>query len=280
MALSITSLNSGSNGNCYYIGNEQEAILVDTGLSCRETEKRMQLLGLSMKKLKAIFISHEHTDHIKGLCSISEKYQLPVFITDNTLRHTGLAFTPGITKHFRAFEPIQVGQLTVTAFPKLHDAEDPHSFIVTGNGVTIGVFTDIGRACANLTKYFSLCDAAFLEANYDEALLENGRYPYFLKHRIRGGNGHLSNKEALDIFIQYRPPFMTHLLLSHLSKDNNCPEIAGKLFREHAGHTKIIIASRDVQTPVYFIQRLQVPQAEMTKRKTAFKILQLSLFDQ
>jgi phosphoribosyl 1,2-cyclic phosphodiesterase len=205
MSLFITSLNSGSNGNCYYIGNDDEAVLVDAGLTCRETEKRMVLLGLSMKKVKAIFISHEHTDHIKGLPVIAEKYALPVYITTATSRMGGIQITPKLLYGFKAYEPVQIGAITVTAFPKYHDAADPHSFILTSNGINIGVFTDIGVPCQQVIKYFSQCHAAFLETNYDEDMLENGRYPHFLKNRIRNGNGHLSNKQALEIFTRYRP---------------------------------------------------------------------------
>ncbi|MES2891803.1 MAG: MBL fold metallo-hydrolase [Bacteroidota bacterium] len=253
MALSITSLNSGSNGNCYYIGNESEAILVDAGITCRETEKRMHLLGLDLRQVKAIFVSHEHIDHVKGLQSLSEKYMLPVYVTDTTFVRGGLRLRPELTRNFSSTAPVHVGGLSISAFPKYHDAADPHSFIISCHGITVGVFTDIGAPCERLTRHFSQCHAAFLEANYDESLLENGRYPYFLKNRIRGGNGHLSNKQALDVFTKHRPTFMSHLLLSHLSKDNNCPILARDLFQGHANGTEIIIASRFEQTPVYTI---------------------------
>src|SRR5690606_34419586 len=193
MSLTITSLNSGSNGNCYYIGNENEAILVDAGISCRETERRMLRLGLSIQKVKAIFISHEHSDHIRGINVLAKKHQIPVYITPNTLIFSklNLAHSPVIS--FKAFELIKIGNLTITGFPKSHDASDPHSFIVSCNGVKVGVFTDIGVVCDHVITHFQQCHAAILEANYDEELLENGNYPYFLKRRIRGGNGHLSN---------------------------------------------------------------------------------------
>jgi len=255
MSLFITSLNSGSNGNCYYIGNDTEAILVDAGISCRETEKRMRLLGLSMRKVKAIFVSHEHSDHIRGLAGISLKYTLPVFITSHTLQHCSVPVKKELVSELAAHKPVHIGELAVTAFPKQHDAVDPHSFIISCKGITIGVFTDIGASCGHVTKYFSQCHAAFLEANYDEQLLEKGKYPQFLKDRIRSGKGHLSNSQALEIFIQHRPLFMTHLLLSHLSKDNNSPKIAKQLFEDNAGGVQVIIASRYVQTAVYAIQQ-------------------------
>jgi len=273
MSLYITSLNSGSNGNCYYIGNNSEAVLVDVGISCRETEKRMKHLGLDIKKVKAIFVSHEHGDHIKGVSTLANKYNLPVYITSITAKY-GPILIKHLSKHFKADEPVQVGELFVTAFTKYHDAADPHSFIVRYNTTTVGVFTDIGKTCKPLIHYFKQCNAAFLETNYDEAMLENGRYPLHLKNRIRGGQGHLSNKEALDLFINHRAPFMTHLVLTHLSKENNTPQLAEQLFTPHANGTAIIVASRYEATAVYTI----VPTGMEEKNIPLIKPMQLALF--
>lgn len=253
MSLFITSLNSGSNGNCYYIGNNNEAVLVDVGISCRETEKRMKRLGLSIEKVKAIFISHEHSDHIRGLQVLASKFKLPVYITAVTLKNSGLILEENLVSTFDAYEDIIIGDLSITPFPKLHDASDPYSFIVSGNGIKIGVLTDIGSACTNVISNFKNCHAAFLEANYDEEMLEKGNYPYYLKNRISSDKGHLSNKQALEIFVNHKPAFMTHLLLSHLSKDNNCPVLVKDLFLKHAKGTDIIVASRYNETPVYRI---------------------------
>lgn len=253
MALSITSLNSGSNGNCYYIGNDKDAILVDAGISCREIETRMKRLGLQMQKLKAVFISHEHHDHIKGIRTLAKKYQLPVYITEQTRIHGRISLQKELVRSFNALEPVVIGELVINAFPKLHDASDPYSFVISCKEVKVGVFTDIGTACPQLIKYFKQCHAAFLEANYDEVMLDQGSYPYYLKKRIRGGLGHLSNKQALDLFTKHKPAFMSHLFLSHLSQNNNCPELVGKLFNQYAGNVKMIVTSRYEQTPVYLI---------------------------
>jgi len=250
MPLFITSLNSGSNGNCYYIGNATEAVLIDAGISCRETEKRMKRLGLEMSRVKAIFISHEHGDHICGAEAISRKYQLPVYITPATLQSSRLNIGVHLVKNFAAYSPVKIGTLSVLAFPKLHDAIDPHSFVVSDNGLNVGVFTDIGSTCDHVIRNFKQCHAIFLEANYDEDMLANGRYPLHLKKRISGDNGHLSNRQALDLFIQHRPPFMSMVYLSHLSKDNNSPHLALELFAEHAEDTDVVIASRYRETPI------------------------------
>lgn len=271
MQLFITSLNSGSNGNCYYIGNHREAVLVDAGISCRETEKRMSRLGLSMSRVKAVFVSHEHADHIKGVPVLARKYKLPVYITPDTLQNSRLDFTGVQVIPFQAHEQVQVGNLSVTAFPKYHDARDPHSFIVSGQEVRVGVFTDIGVPCHHVIEHFQQCHAAFLEANYDEAMLDKGRYPYYLKNRIRGGKGHLSNRQALSLFTAYKPPFMSHLLLSHLSKDNNCPKLVKNLFTLHADGTEVLVASRFEETPVYTITNKPLPRSPIG--------IQTSLFD-
>ena len=231
-----------------------------------------------MNKVKAIFISHEHIDHIKGLPALAEKYNLPVYITGLTLRHSRININQQLPRPFKAYEPILVGSLSITGFPKQHDAEDPHSFIITGNDITVGVFTDIGSSCTHVTSQFRKCHAAFLEANYDDVLLENGNYPFYLKNRIRGGKGHLSNKQALELFVKHRPPFMTHLLLAHLSKDNNHPDMAKQLFEAHAANTTIIVASRYEQTPVYTITKNSQSLPVVKKRKAAFNLMQLSLF--
>ena len=276
MSLIISSLNSGSNGNCYYVGNETEAVLIDAGISCKETEKRMDRLGLSLKKVKAIFISHEHSDHIKGLPVLSRKYQLPVYITHPTYNYGKLNLESHLIRSFCATAPVCIGGLSISAFPKFHDAADPHSFIVSCNEVRVGVFTDIGIPCENLIKYFRLCHAAFLEANYDENLLENGRYPYFLKNRIRGGKGHLSNSQALKLFIDHKPHFMSHLLLSHLSKDNNCPDLVWQLFNNFASGTEIIVASRYAETAVLRIGNAY--PASVAQHPIAYIDTQYSLF--
>lgn len=274
MSLYITSLNSGSNGNCYYIGNGREAVLIDAGLSCRETERRMRRLGLSMQNVKALFISHEHIDHIHGMEVISSRYNLPVFITAPTLQNSRMKLPVNLVNDFAAYQPVTIGELTITAFPKLHDAADPHSFMITGNGVSVGVFTDIGKPCEHVVANFKKCHAIFLEANYDEDMLEQGTYPQHLKNRIRGGKGHLSNRQALELLTAHRPSFMSHLLLSHLSKNNNSPELVSELFSGFAKDLNVVIASRYNETEVYHITETAVT-SRIKKQKTP---VQASLF--
>ncbi|MFI5192873.1 MAG: MBL fold metallo-hydrolase [Chitinophagales bacterium] len=252
MSLYIASLNSGSNGNCYYIGNGEEAVFVDAGLSCAETELRMQRLGLNMNMIRGVFISHEHSDHILGLSAIVQKYKIPVYINAGTLKEIHSKRLKVYARPMESHQPVTIGSLSVTPFPKKHDAGDPHSFVIRCQETTVGVFTDIGQPCEQVMHYFRQCHAAFLEANYDEDMLQNGKYPFFLKNRIRGGNGHLSNLQALELYKNHRSAYLSHLLLSHLSKENNSPELLQALFDAHkTADTRVIIASRHQESQLY-----------------------------
>ncbi len=253
MSLFVSSLNSGSNGNCYYVGTGEEAVLIDAGISCREIEKRLKKLNLLISKIKAIFISHEHIDHIKGIEVLSRKYQVPVYITPATLKNSALKIEKHLLLSLASGTSVTIGGLSVSPFSKYHDAADPNSFVITYKNMSVGVFTDIGYACENLITYFSKCSAAFLETNYDEKMLEEGNYAYHLKQRIKSNLGHLSNMQALELFKTHRPSFMSHIFLSHLSENNNHPRLVENLFTPHAGNVKIIIAPRDSETPVYEI---------------------------
>ncbi len=278
MVLSIASLNSGSNGNCYYIDNGEEAVFVDAGISCKETELRMKRLGLQMNRVKAIFITHEHSDHILGVNQLVSKYKIPVYVSQSTLKEAGFWKIRKFVFHFTAQQPVIIGGLRITAFQKKHDACDPHSFVVSAAKTNIGVFTDIGQPCDQLVHYFKQCHAAFLESNYDEEMLDKGRYPVFLKNRIRGGNGHLSNRQALDLYQKHRPTFMSHLLLSHLSKENNSPELVESLFTSIPTDTNVIIASRYQESALYQIPLQENPLRILYSKNRNIGKQQLSLF--
>lgn len=278
MSLFISSLNSGSNANCYYIGNNKEAVLIDAGLSCRETERRMKQLGLSIERVKAIFVSHEHSDHITGVPGISKKYRLPVYITGATLANSNIPIEPQLVNDFKKNKPVKIGDLSVIPFRKSHDAADPHSFIVSGHGITIGIITDIGYACKQVIKYFGQCQAAFLESNYCAEMLANGNYPWHLQQRISSDEGHLSNAQALELFTNYRGTDLRLLILSHLSKNNNNPELVKSLFKKQAGNTEIVVASRYTASPVFQIEGNANLVPLRTKSRQLPDERQLSLF--
>lgn len=251
MGLRMASLNSGSNGNCYYIGTEDSAVLVDAGISCRETERRMRQLDLHMESVKAIIISHEHGDHIRGVIQLSKRHQLPVYITDMTRRHSRLLIYAHLARSFESGRSFWVDDLEIHPFRKYHDAVDPHSFLIRSQGICVGVFTDLGRVCSSLTEGFSQCHAAFLESNFELDVLENGPYPPFLKERIRGGWGHLSNAEAALLVREHRAPWFSRLVLSHLSARNNHPDLALSHFDFLEGEVAVSVASRHAPTEVW-----------------------------
>ena len=279
MSLQIASLNSGSNANCYYIGNSNEAVLIDAGLSCRETEKRMKRLGLDISLVKAIFISHEHDDHIAGLPVLSKKYRLPVYITNPTLNNCRFEIHQDRIYSFIHTQPVSIGELSILPFSKSHDANDPHSFIVSGNSINIGVITDIGYACKHVVKHFKLCDAVFLESNYCEQMLENGSYPLHLKRRISGRKGHLSNDQALELFLDHKPKNLQLIILSHLSQNNNHPDVVSKMFSQHANGIKVVIASRYKETELFSIERNDTYRVVKTIKRLKDNKAQLSLFE-
>lgn len=280
MAVYFSSLNSGSNANCYYVSSGDTAILVDAGLSCRETEKRMNRLGLKMEQVKAIFISHEHSDHINGLEVLSRKHKLPVYISQKTLANSNLSIDQSLIRYFRKDETVVIDNLQIKCFSKSHDAADPFSFMISSQNVNVSVITDIGYACKQVLSYFQQSHVVFLESNYCETMLDNGDYPYHLKRRISSDEGHLSNKQALELFLNYRTPQLSHLILSHLSKNNNTPETVDALFKPHAGNTNIIVASRYEESPLFSIDGVPVAvrRSLMSTKKKPSNESQLSLF--
>lgn len=280
MAVYFSSLNSGSNANCYYVSNGDAAILVDAGLSCRETEKRMNRLGLKMEQVKAIFISHEHSDHISGLEVLSRKHKLPVYISQKTLANSSLSIDQSLIRYFKKDETVAIDQLQIKCFSKSHDAADPFSFMISSQNINVAVITDIGYACKQVLHYFQQSHAVFLESNYCETMLTNGDYPYHLKRRISSDEGHLSNKQALELFLNYRTPQLSHLILSHLSKNNNTPQTVEGLFQSHAGNTKVIVASRYEESELFCIDDVAavVQRSVLKQKKKLPNENQLSLF--
>lgn len=204
-----------------------------------------------MDKVRAILLTHEHIDHIRGVERLSNRYKLPVYITSKTLKFSRLQLSADQVREFSHAETFAVEDIRITPFRKKHDAADPHSFILEYNDATVGVLTDIGSGCENVIEYLSRCHALFLEANYDEQMLQEGSYPFHLKKRISGGMGHLSNHQALQLAEQYAAPFLKQIYLSHLSRENNHPDRALHTFSSLSQRINISVATRYEPTPVY-----------------------------
>lgn len=242
---------SGSNGNCYYVAKEDTAILIDVGINNKHLHIRMNNLGIIPTQVKAIFITHEHTDHIRGLMVFAKKYNIPVYITKGSYAGSRLCLPNNQVHIIQPNDRVKVGGMEVIGIPKYHDAKEPCSFVVTDGKTTIGVLTDIGRGCDNVKHVIQHSDVLFLESNYDEDMLEYGRYPFYLKNRIRSGWGHISNRIALELFLENRTPRLKHLILGHLSGENNTVEKVFETFAPHCEDTKLSVATRYEETEVF-----------------------------
>lgn len=240
----ICALASGSNGNCYYIGNEQDAVLVDAGVSAKQILIRIHEAGLDASKIRGIFISHEHTDHVCGVRVLSKRLGVPAWFSQGTYHSLRETERPGQFQIFRPGRAIQLASFRIHPFLKNHDAAEPCSFRVEHDDWHIGVFTDIGEPCDEVKHHLRKCHALFLETNYDEKMLWDGPYPYVLKRRVASTHGHLSNDQAFELIHNHAGPELTHIFLSHLSGENNRPEIAASRFVSLTDRFSVKLTSR------------------------------------
>jgi phosphoribosyl 1,2-cyclic phosphodiesterase len=242
--INLCAIASGSNGNCYYIGNHHEAVLIDAGISARQIVGRMLQQGIDPAKLKAVFISHEHADHTSGARVLSKRLNIPVFVTSRTFMAMYNYHRPMAPRFFEPDTEIRVGSFLIYPFLKNHDAAEPCSFRVMHDELSIGVFTDIGSPCERLRHHLQQCQALFLETNYDEKMLWEGRYPWPLKKRIASEVGHLSNDQAYELINSLSGSRLQLVFLSHLSAENNTPEKAMARFEGLQDRMKIRLTSR------------------------------------
>ncbi len=251
--IEICAIASGSNGNCYYIGNEKDAVLVDAGLSGKQILARMAELQLDPSKIKAVFITHEHGDHMRGARGVSKKMQVPIYLTVKTYNAAYKNMRPDYPKYFTPDQQIEVGDFTIFPVLKNHDAAEPCSFRIQYKGKNIGVFTDIGEACENVQTHIEKCDGLFLESNYDETMLWEGGYPYFLKKRVASELGHLSNDQAFELLENHAGDNLQCVFLSHLSRDNNTPEKAAERMDALTARFEVKLTSRYAPSEIYKI---------------------------
>ena len=225
--VSVCVLASGSRGNATYISDGRTAILIDAGLSGIEIQRRMAAKGLDPHHLDAILVSHEHSDHVQGVGVLSRRFGLPVYINEGT-RQASASALGKLTGHrpFSCGEPFGVGNLTIHPFSISHDAEDPAAFTITCGQTKIGLATDLGIVTGVVQSHLQACDILILEANHDPQMLIDGPYPWPLKQRIRGRSGHLSNQDAASLVSTLQHDRLAHIVLAHLSEENNTPQKA------------------------------------------------------
>jgi len=242
------SLQSGSNGNCIYVEHGPTRLLFDAGISGLMAQRRLEQSGRNIRDVSAILISHDHRDHIACAGVYWRKFGLPIHASSGTFdaasRRLNLGriderhpFTPGDTLHF--------GDLTVETLPTPHDAAEGVAFVVTDGHRRLGILTDLGHVFDGLAHTISTLDGVFLESNYDDEMLRNGPYPWPLQQRIRGPRGHLSNRESADLLQTAAGPALKWAVLSHLSEQNNHPNLALKTHRDIVSrHLPLHVASR------------------------------------
>lgn len=225
------SISSGSSGNCIYVGSENTHVLVDAGISGRKIEKGLNTLDLTARDLDGILITHEHSDHISGLGVLSRKYQIPIYTTGGTAdalaRSKSLGELPaGLIREIREDEPFQIQDLTVKAFTIPHDAAQPVGYRLECRDKSVGIATDLGKYNDYIVENLQKLDVLLLEANHDIRMLQVGRYPYYLKQRILGDRGHLSNENAGRLLCRLLHDNLKAIFLGHLSKENNYEKLA------------------------------------------------------
>ena len=252
--IEICALASGSNGNCYYIGDENDAVLIDCGVSRRLLLERMSDRGLKIDKVKAIFITHEHKDHVQGAKLMASKHLIPLYLTHETLLGLRSEHRPQQYNLIEDEEYFEVGAFKVHPVLKQHDAKNPRSFRVEKNGFNVGVFTDIGAACENVIKSVTECNVLFLESNYEEALLLGGPYPEFLKSRVASDYGHLSNDQCRQLVDLCDFDKLKTLYLAHISEDNNSAELIMKKFVDLEDRMDVRLTNRYTATEVHRIE--------------------------
>ena len=216
-------------GNCLFVESDNSKVLIDAGVSLKKIEEALNTLGISPDSLDAILVTHEHSDHVKSLGSLSKKYNLPVFANRETLdsipKQTNKISNNNL-KYFNVKEKFCINDLEVTPFSIPHDAANPCGFSLSCNNDKMSIATDIGHMTNDILKQLEGSKFILLESNYDSEVLKCSKYPYLLKKRIAGPNGHLSNEIAGKVINYLLHDNLKSALLGHLSKENNFPELA------------------------------------------------------
>jgi len=255
--MEICALSSGSSGNCFLINNSGKSILVDAGISCKKIEEGFVSVGKNINSLNGIFITHEHSDHIIGADVLARKYNIPIFTTKNLAKNHFVCKDETLIQTIQKNDNVLMNGMEIISFPKIHKAIDPIGFTVLNPKTKkrTSIITDVGHVCKNVTEQVSFADVLFFESNHDEKMLQEGRYPYFLKKWVGGDDGHLSNTQSALCVLENSKKRMSDLILSHLSKHNNTPEIAlnrhSELIQHRSDLNPRITVSGEIPTKIF-----------------------------
>jgi phosphoribosyl 1,2-cyclic phosphodiesterase len=227
--INFCSLYSGSTGNCLYINSNGTSILVDAGVSLKKIEQALTSINDNITNIKAILVTHEHSDHILSIATISNKYNIPVYANSETwtaMPNTSMKILDSNKKTFNISKSFFIDNIEICPFSTPHDAANPCGFNITSNGQKISIATDLGHITTDIYNNLENSSFVLLESNYDPEILKCSSYPYILKRRIASDNGHLTNEEAGKTICKLMQTGLKTAMLGHLSKENNFPELA------------------------------------------------------
>lgn len=252
------SLQSGSSGNCIYVEAGDVRLLFDAGIAGVQAEERLARHERDIRRVSGLIISHDHSDHVSHAGIYQRKFNIPLYITSRTLAAASSRRSLGKlreVRHFRSSSLMRFGDVTVQAVPTPHDGEDGAVFIVSAGTKRLGIMTDLGHVFKDLVQLVATLDGVFIESNYDPDLLTQGPYPAYLKHRIRGPRGHISNYEAAELIRRASEPGrLKWACLSHLSEQNNDPDLALRTHRTIVpSHITLHTASRSTASELFAV---------------------------
>ncbi|TNE80487.1 MAG: MBL fold metallo-hydrolase [Gammaproteobacteria bacterium] len=239
----FASLGSGSKGNATVVDCGSARFLLDCGFSIRETERRLERLGLKATDLSAVLVTHEHTDHVRGVLPLAKKHRLPVIMTAGTSKAVNPPENVSL-KLIDSHSPFVYDDVEITPVSVPHDAREPVQYVFRHAGVTLGVLTDLGSVTPHVVEQFSRCDGLLLECNHDLEMLQDGSYPPSLKRRIASPWGHLNNEQSLALLDSIQTAQLQHLVLGHISQQNNALDIVRRVMRDMASRISSVHYAR------------------------------------
>ena len=251
MKIRFISLASGSSGNCYYLGTGKYGILIDSGIGIRIIKKSLKEINVSLESIRAVFVTHDHADHIKAVGHLGEKLNIPVYTTARI--HEGInksyCMTEKLSSSIRFLEkeqPMMLEDFNIESFEVPHDGTDNVGYCIEIGEKVFSFLTDLGEITPTAARYIRKTNYLIIEANYDEEMLKMGSYPQYLKERISSNTGHMSNSDTAEFLAENMTEHLKYIWLCHLSKDNNHPELALKTI-EWKLKNKGVIVGKDVQ---------------------------------
>ncbi len=229
MAIKFCALSSGSNGNCLFLSTKRISLLIDAGLSGKRIEQLLKQIGETPQSVTAILVTHEHTDHTRGVGILSRRFNVPIFANPCTWEAMSGCIGKVAAKNIRTFytgREFNLGDLCIKAYPVSHDAAEPVGFTFHRDKIKLTIANDLGRVTPAVEQEIQNSDFVMLEANHDTEMLKVGSYPWQLKRRIAGEKGHLSNEDAGEALLKFAGRGLNTVLLGHLSENNNYPPLA------------------------------------------------------